>query len=283
MKKKWLGIVLAVFLLAACGTPAPAQPGVETVVAETLVAMTSAAPPVETPAEPEGALVSANSVKFVIPVGLGTSANVESLPEAIITDGPMMASAPAHTKFTLTGYPLQGKFFEPNIYVYPVAEYEAINDSAAQNIQKLRAILASPEAPLTKDALPGITAFNAAKVFTAKMQLISFQSGSGVIFLTQYAQYPATVNNKEMFYNFQGLTSDGRFYIVAILPVNAPFLAPDDNPQSVLPSDGIPLTTEMPDDAYYAAVVSKLDQTAPDVFMPTLTQLDALIQSITIQ
>ena len=86
-----------------------------------------------------------------------------------------------------------------------------------------------------------------------------------------------------MFYNFQGLTSDGRFYIVAILPVNAPFLAPDDNPQSVLPSDGIPLTTEMPDDAYYAAVVSKLDQTAPDIFTPTLTQLDALIQSITIQ
>ncbi len=180
MTKKMLAMAVTLFLLAACGAPAPAQPGVETIVAETLAAMTSAAPPVETPVASSGAIVSANSVNFVIPVGLGTSANVESMAAVTVEDGPMMGATPAHTKFTITDYPLQGKFFEAHILVYPASEYETINEGAARNLQKLRAIIASPSAPLTMDMLPGITAFNAGMVFASQMQVISFQSGSGV-------------------------------------------------------------------------------------------------------
>ncbi len=102
--------------------------------------------------------------------------------------------------------------------------------------------------------------------------------------MTEYAQYAAVANNNDLFYNFQGLTSDGRYYIIAILPVNAPFLAADSNiPQTSLPPDGIPLSGLDPDEAYYNAVVSKLNQTAPDVFTPSLNALDALTQSIAIQ
>jgi hypothetical protein len=200
-----------------------------------------------------------------------------------VEDGPMMGATPAHTKFTLTGYPLQEKFFEPHILVYPASEYETLNESAALNLQKLRAILASPSAPLTRDMMPYITAFNAGMVFASKMQVVSFQSGSGVRVLTEYSQYAATANNTDMFYNFQGLTSDGRYYIVAVLPVNAPFLPANSDPQAAVPPDGIPLPGLEPNEAYYTAITDKINQAAPEVFTPTITQLDALIQSISIQ
>ena len=58
-------------------------------------------------------------------------------------------------------------------------------------------------------------------------------------FLTEYGQYPAPVNNHELFYHFQGFTSDGEYYIVATLPVTAPVLAETGDAGSPLPSGGI--------------------------------------------
>ncbi|MBI3161980.1 MAG: hypothetical protein HYZ23_05705 [Chloroflexi bacterium] len=284
MKKIFIAATICL-LLAACG--APAQPGsVETIVASTLSALTAAVPPATvTPStQNSGITISANSIQFVIPAGLGDSANVESVAELLVTDGPVAVSAPAHSKFTLTGYPLQGKFFEAYILVYPAPEYESINEAASRNIQALRNILINPSAPLTRDALPGITELNAGMVFASNMQTIPFQNGNGVRFLTQYAQYTAPANNNDLFYQFQGLTGDGKYYILAILPVNAPFLAADSNiPQTSLPADGIPFNGESPDKAYYEAIVNRLGQTAPDVFTPSLGSLDALIQSIVIK
>jgi hypothetical protein len=205
------------------------------------------------------------------------------VPEGTGQDGPSWDVAPAYSKFTLQGYPLQGKFFEPHILVFPAPEFEALNTGAAQSLQKLRALLASPSAPLTDDAMPSVPTFNAGRVFTANMQIISFRNGSGVRMLTQYAQYYATANNYELFYNFHGLTSDGRHYIIGIFPVNASFLAADDRPDSLIPADGVPFPANGPDESYYAAVTQKLDGTAPEVFTPMLATLDALIQSMEVE
>ena len=101
--------------------------------------------------------------------------------------------------------------------------------------------------------------------------------------VTQYAQYPAPVNNHELVYHFQGLTDDGKYYVIAILPVSSSILAEDDKPESPVPAGGIPISTETgPDPAYYEAVTKALDGMYPDSFNPSLFQLDALIQSITV-
>jgi len=295
--------MLLVLVTLACGvtipTPAPVQPGVETIVAATFQALT-VAPPVEAPAATPpmnventpagqnavptqaGATVSANSVSFVIPVGVGVGANVESIPEVTEQTGAPWEVSPAYSKFTLQGYPLQGKFFEPYILVYPAQEFEAANPSAADSLQSLRAILASPSAPLTLGAMPHIPTFNAGALFASNMQVIFFKNGSGVRFLTEYGQYYATANNHELFYNFQGLTSDGKYYIIAILPVNASFLAADDKPDAVVPPDGVLLPANGPDENYYSTVVQKLNAALPDAFTPSITALDALIQSMNI-
>ena len=79
--------------------------------------------------------------------------------------------------------------------------------------------------------------------------------------------------------------SDGKSYVVATLPVNAGFLAPESDPSSVVPAGGIPFPAVDPTDSkpfttYYQAVTDLLEAAPPEAFQPTLTALDSLIQSL---
>ena len=69
------------------------------------------------------------------------------------------------------------------------------------------------------------------KMFHAQYQVFPFGSGGGIRYLTLYAQYYAPINNHDLFYTYQGLTNDGKYWVSAILPINNPIL-PDngDNP-----------------------------------------------------
>jgi hypothetical protein len=261
----------------------PSQAEVETIVAGTLQALPSGAEPASPPPRPGGIFVSANAVQFTIPAGLGTGANVEIIPEARGQEGPSWGAAPAYRKFTIQGYPLQGKFFEAHILVYPAVEFESMNTSAAQSLQQLRQILADPSAPLAVDRLPAVPGFNAARLFAAGIKPLAFQNGGGVRMLTQYAQYNATANNHELFFNFQGLTADGRYYVIAIFPVNATFLASDEQPDTTVPPGGVIPPSNGPDEGYYSTVSEKLDAADAGFFTPALSILDALITSIVVQ
>ena len=71
--------------------------------------------------------------------------------------------------------------------------------------------------------------------------------------------------------------------IIAILPITSPMLVSDDNPESPVPSDGVPFNYSDPNfdfPGYMNAVSAKLNTAAPETFSPTMTTLDALIQSI---
>lgn len=132
-----------------------------------------------------------------------------------------------------------------------------------------------------KETLPNVPFFNAGSLIAANIKLISFQSGNGVRALTQYAQYSAPINNRELFYHFQGLTSDNKYYVIAILPITAPMLPEDEKPEAAVPPDGVPLPTDIgPNEVYYFSVTEKLNALAPDSYTPSLDALDLLIQSI---
>ena len=226
-------------------------------------------------------VVTFNNVSFTLPIGVANDARSEMV--AAVTDAnasPSWELAPAHLQFQLTGYQLQDKFLEPQVLVYPAGEYAQLNQAAADQIQRLKTLLAG--ASLSKDAMPIVPAFNAGPVFAAHMQLLDFQDGRGVRMITQYAQYLATVNNHELFYHFQGLTDDGKYYIIAVLPVSSSILAEDDKLDAPVPPGGVPAPSTGPDAAYYAAVTSALDAMYPDSFNPSLFQLDTLVKSITV-
>lgn len=284
MNRIWILPATLAVLAVACLTPTslpPDQGEIETIVAGTLQAVTPAQAP-EVTAAPVGIPFSGISLSLILPSGLAGGMTEEAVAEVGEDQGAPWDVAPAHTRLSFQGYPLQGKFFEPGLRVYPADAYEAANPSAAQSLAELRAILADPSRVQDPANLPTVPGFNAARVFAAGVQIVPFQNGNGVRMLTQFAQYFAPANNHELFYNYIGLTADGMHLIIAILPVNAPFLAADDRPESPVPADGIPLPASGPDEAYYAAVVAKLNATGGELYTPSLPALDALIESITI-
>lgn len=289
MKKQTLYTIVGVVVITlACtlGTPpAPTQPQgnqVETVVAATMQALTaqaSTAAPTQASPQANGTSVSCQNVSFVIPTGLAGGVNAEAVPAVAEGSGAPWEVGPAHAKCTLTEYALQGKFHEPTIFIYPADEYAQAQPGAAEQIDRLKKILGG-FTPM-KETLPIVPFFNAGPLIAARIQVIPFQKGNGVRALTQYAQYSAPINNHDLFYHFQGLTSDNKYYVIAILPMTASLLAENDQPNAPLPAGGVPIPAGgTPDDAYYTAVTEKLDALAPDAYAPSLNTLDALIQSI---
>ena len=57
-----------------------------------------------------------------------------------------------------------------------------------------------------------------------QVKYLDMKSGKGVRYLTQFNQGISPINNSELIYTFQGLTSDGKYYIAAVLPVTHPEL-----------------------------------------------------------
>jgi hypothetical protein len=299
MRAKFWAVFLCIALTVAACAPAPVatpqQDAISTMVASTLQALTAAAPttaPTETP--PAGTAVSFQNVSFVIPAGVALGANGESVPAVTEENGDPWDVAPAHVRFTFFGYNNQlAKFPVMEISIFPAQEYAAVSNGAAISLPKLQSILAAPGASIDPQNLPLVPYFNAAQMFAAQIKVMHFASGNGVRMITQYGQAVGPAANNETFYHFQGLTSDGKYYVIAILPVGAPYLLDSDsqtnpdNPNAGLPQGGVPFpgySSLDPRDyeTYFQAIVDKMNATDPNAFIPTLPMLDALVQSITV-
>jgi len=288
MKKALIFLLACLWIFAACAPSQPATsaaPNVETMVASTFEALTAAAPP--TP-QPAGLLVTFQNVSFVIPNGLATNALAGVVPAVSPTnESPGWDVAPDHVKFELDNYSLYGRFHDPVIRIYPAQEYAAMSESAKQSMERLQTILADPSAPMDEKALPSIPFFNAGQMIAAQVTRLGFNTGNGVRMIAQYGQAVMPITNDQVFYHFQSLTSDGKYYVIAVLPISHPLLASVTDPSSPLPEGGIPFPDMMSSDAaafetYFQAVVNLLNTADPNFFQPALPLLDALIQSITI-
>jgi len=284
MRIKVLGLAGLLLFTLACSLSAPntpPQPGVETGVAATFQALTASAP---APTALSGIAVSFQNVSLVIPEGLASGANSELVPVANETNSDPWSMAPEHILFTLTNYSGPVGSLDPVVRIYPAQEYIAVNSWAAGSFTRLQAILANPSGPLTNDTLPTVP-FNggAAQQYAAKAKLLPFNGGTGVRMISQYAQYPAPITKDGSFYHYEGLTKDGKYFVAVLLPVTRPLQATADNPSA----DGISypaIGTDTPEEftAYYQGITDLLNAANPETYQPSLTQLDALVQSITV-
>jgi hypothetical protein len=255
----------------------------------TISAATVSSDPTATALQPafEGVEVTVDPLSIVLSPGLASGARGLQFPRAEGENVAPWEVTPGHVQLKLEGYLLQGKFHEPQIYVYPAQAYAEMYPPAFESIRRLDNILYTPGGPsLNADQLPVIPFFNAAPVFTSNVQVISFQNGQGVRFLTEYAQSAASVNNHDLFYHFEGVTRDGAYYLIAILPITSPVLAETSDAGAPLPNGGVPypfLADPNADmQAYYASIIDVLNATPPQSFTPMISQLDSLIQSMRI-
>lgn len=285
MTHKFILAFILITLLSAC-TSAPVTSEADelaTIVAGTLQAIATEQPaPTATPVS--SISISLDGLSISLPIELASGLEVQPEPAALpAEDMPWWGTYPAYTEYPLQGYIHSETFHNPKIYVYPLDEYAAMNESVAVKIQSLKDILGNPSQPLP-ERLPFLPTWNAGEAFHSNVEFVSFQNGSGIRYITQYGQAPLPVNNYEVFYTFQGITSDGKYYVAAVLPINAPFLAGYPSPEYPTPPDGIPFDWDNWEntEAHTIAVTEKLNATDSAVFTPSLTTLDAFVQSILI-
>jgi hypothetical protein len=256
-----IAALLSVLMLACSLTPAPPSEAVPTDTPE-------GEPPVVTN-------LTCNELSLYLDPALASGYSCETIPESTLE----FEVAPQHTKVTLQGYALADRFFEPQIAVYPVQGYSALlPDVIPGRVTALQGLIGG--AAPGDSGLPFLPTFNAAQTFRARYGVLPFSSGSGIRFLTLYAQYFAPINNHDMFYAYQGLTADGQFWISVIFPASNPILPENaDNPPPGYTWDDLSYNYE----AYLADVVPQLESQPAAAFAPALNLLDALVGSITIQ
>ena len=273
MRSRSLALTVLLLAVLACnlGRAAPAQQMPAPIASEAV-------------SQP-GIPVAATPIWLVIPEGLATGASAETIDVVTDQTGAPWDVAPAHLQLTFEGYSLGTSFHVPQLFVYPAGQYAGMHPAAAVSLKRLQAVLADPSASYNKDTLPRIPFLNAGQVLAAQEKVIHFTGGSGVRFITQYGQDIAPINNSGLFYDFAGLSDDGKYYIIAILPINVAFLAADGNPDSPVPAGGIPFPASSAPgssfEAYYRQITERIDAAPAGQFTPPLSTLDALIESIT--
>lgn len=190
------------------------------------------------------------------------------------TDVPYWEILPQYELLTLEGYPISNHLMTAQIFIYPVAELAAANEGAGKIAADLQTLLQNQQVGKN---LPFLPVYNAAQVMHAQVSFLNFKNGNGVRYLTQFDQAFLPINNHELLYTFQGLTSDGKYYVAAVLPVNLASLPANETVTGQEPPE---FSSDFP--KYLENVVNTLDQQPANTFTPDLSQLDALIQSIEI-
>jgi len=189
---------------------------------------------------------------------------------------------PSHYHFVLDGYPLANTFHKPQIYVFPVRNFENYNAAGMEVIAQLQAFVKEPPTSIS-GGIPFFPIFNAAQAMRTQIALLNFQNGSGVRFLTQYDQAAIPINNHEMFYTFQGITNDGQYYVSVIMPAAHASLPA--NP----PTDASEYPGGDPDafannfTNYIDDIERQLNDASLSSFTPDLEMLDVLVQSLAIR
>jgi hypothetical protein len=183
-------------------------------------------------------------------------------------DAPFMNGEPEHVRVVFDSDKVADytDYLQRQLRVYPVAPYAALfqgKEKVAfdEGISQLKKIISSKSDKGVKQIFI-LPAAEAAEEFRNHLNYLTFKQGAGVAFVTCYTQDEAPVKNGDFFYTFQGLTTDGKYYVSFFCPVTAK------NP----PSQAKPKAT--------GQFLSKLTSAQ---FTPKLDDLHHLIQSISVQ
>lgn len=215
--------------------------------------------------------------KMELPTSVASGASSTVIASVAPSDQvPAWDVAPQHEEAKLIGYAVTASFLEPQINIYPVEEFNMLQPLIAERVASLKKIINDKSSE--PGDVPILPFWNAAQVFLAKPEYYNFQNGSGIGYITEYGQALMPINNYTLLYSFQGLSSDGKYWISIIVPLNHPDIQPTyDNP---LPPDMNAFIENFPE--YSAQIRSSLDASLERNFSPSLSDLKTMIQSIVI-
>jgi hypothetical protein len=237
-----------------------------------------------TPADVESAPVVYNNITFTYAASLAYRVEADDIAPFIDTEGlSMYGSQPGYTRFSFINYPITVNRTSPQIYIYPVDTFPAVDTVLGEQLEEIKTFLADQNPLLSRlgvngdTMIPTLPVRNAAQVLAAQPQRLDFQGGSGVRFVTTYAQNAYPVTNENLLYGFIGMTSDGRYVIAAWFPITA----------SVLPDSIDDNTFDYNDfvdnfQTNMSQTLADLDSLDSQGYAPDLALLDLLVQSLVV-
>jgi hypothetical protein len=266
-------LIFGVWLLTGCRSPASMP-------ADGTPPLTDAPPPTDIPTPANTRHASFQNISFDYEASLAKEITGSRVPGY---SAPGFPGFPEYVKFDLPGYPTANEAQIPRIEIYPVDEYIQLSPDFQNKAERLKQLLAEKPAMLPgKDEIPVVIFSDLAQVIHAQVQYLSFQNGYGLRFITMYAQDDTPITNTRIFYVYQGFTNDGRFYVIAILPVFADILP--DVEQNLSEQQQQELLQKLDDfAAYVEETTQQLDDLQARDFAPNLNFLDALIQSLIVK
>lgn len=257
----------------------------------TLVAPTASPVPIETEVTPEPTtvpevtviplytgdinVIESGGLVFTLPVEAAAGADVTTVLPDDPNEGWPEFSLPARRMISFSGYSIQDHFHTSVIYVYAFDKLIQGGAFGATNAATLQGLLTDPEFNLEAEgSLPFLPPFNAAQVFHVLEQRLDSEYNSGIRYLTLYSQGLVGVDNYNIFYTYQGISADGRYYISAVLPINSTLLSYDQLTQAELETIAIDY------EAYLTSMIDMISEDNGASLTPTLAALDAMMMSL---
>ena len=154
--------------------------------------------------------------------------------------------------------------------------YRTTNEYVNENIDRLTELL--EQRPAETGTIPFLPVWNAGQMIASNVEYMDFQNGSGVRYLSQYGQAIYPINNNGLFYTFQGITSDGAWYVAVVMPVAHPMLPSTDEPPG---GDWEAFSDQF--EAYLSETKALLETQSDVSFTPDLRLLDAMARSLQVK
>jgi hypothetical protein len=159
---------------------------------------------------------------------------------------------------------------------FPVKDYQMIFEVVVNTIDALQTLLADKPNVLEGE-FPFLPPMTASQVFGVQVKYFDFQNGTGVRYITYYSQDVAEITNQNIFYTYQGLTADRKYYVSFVFPVSVSVLPDQDNPE--LDQEVFANTYN----DYLAKTSESLNEVSAKDYTPNLTVLDAMIESLVVE
>lgn len=221
--------------------------------------------------------VSFNGFSFSFASALATHVSITQF----LTEAPdVFPPQGKHTSFVIYGdQPVEANVV--GIRVYRVADLTQ-NEQMQQQAMQLEALLVdrhdlTANAAGTDNPLPFLPLVAAGQIIRARAAYVETSDLTGISYITAYQQAVQPLLQSDFLYTFQGISTDGAYYVSAVFRVN---------PET--------LPTEMQSDFDYQAFLDQLptyldesavqlSNAAPETFAPALGLLDEVVQSFAIE
>ena len=218
--------------------------------------------------------------------------------ESIIHESPLQNESdkpgrefPNHIAFSLQ---VKNKLIEPEatIKILPIADYRRMyavsggyTKAFDENLEDLRRVLTDKNFRVKKE-IPFLQFYDAHQTLEAKVKHLSFPSGEGILFLSQINQEMLLVNNEMLAYYFQGITVDGKNYVLAEFPVSTSFLPNSSNAMKFETYELCETCSEndvKEYERYISNITGKLENLPPEEFQPSLREIEKIITTLKIK